>query len=232
MNIQAQEELEILEERLQQSDVEVDINLKRRVYEILADIQYGARPYGDTPGQYPMPGMLIILGYDPQDPIHSTHYSIPRKNQNIFRFNTELPDTPEFPIPMDIMTEQAKVSIQSTKDYDGAILIEPTGYVIDSGIYLRGIDPVEVLEQMNIPNDRDLSQRFRFKIGVDARHLIAISASYEMPNTTTYTISEETGILRMYEKGRILFSQIEEEISPFQETVIITPEFQIPATPK
>lgn len=196
-----QEELKLLEEELKKSNVATDINLKKRVYEILSDIQYGANQ-----GHYPRSGMLIVLGYNH----NSLYYSEPDKTQNIFQ---DKPHT---------MTEGAKKRIKSTKNFDGAILINPQGYVTDSGIYLRNIDPVAVLEDMGIENDKDLSSRFGFIDKVHARNLIGISASYIMEGTTTYALSQETGVIRVFEKGKILYSQISKEMLPLELQVLAT----------
>jgi len=109
-----------------------------------------------------------------------------------------------------------------TIEFDGAILVDPTGYVTDSGIYLAGLNPVVVLDRMGIENHRDLSTRFGFSDKVHARHLTAISASYELLGTTAYTLSEEKGVLRMFEGGKIIYSQIPEEIGG---------ELGVPSTP-
>lgn len=218
MNPQAQEELKILEERLQQSDVGIDINLKKRVYEILLEIQqYSARS-----SEYKRPGMLIILGYNTNKD-DKMYCSEPDKSQNIFKYPT--------PKPVYLMTEEASRSITSTKDFDGALIINQNGYVTDSCITIKNIDPDAVLEEMGIPNDSDLSRRFGFAVPVHNRHTIAISASWELAKQggiTTYTLSRKTGILRMYESGRILHSQHPDEpVSPQSVEQVIEPSLNL-----
>jgi len=184
-------ELSELEERLADSNVEIHPALKKRVYEILWGVQQGARR-----GEYDMPGMLVVLGYE-----HGgKFYSEPDHDQNVFQ------DKPH------VINDETAEMMADTREFDGAILVDPTGYVTDSGIYLAGLNPAEVLDHMGIPNHRDLSTRFGFFDKVHARHLTAISASHELPGTTTYTLSEERGVLRMFEGGRILYSQIPQEM--------------------
>jgi len=192
------QDLRALEDRLAESDVNIDPTLKSRVYEILLGIQQG-----NINGEYDMPGMFVVLGYNPQNQIHLQRYSEPDKDQNIFGDNPHVIDS------------ETEVDMQSTMNFDGAVLIDQNGYVTDSGIYVRNIDPIEVLEEMGIENNRDLSDRFGFSDKVHARHLAAICASYLMPGTTTFTLSEETGILRVFEAGKILYSQISGEGSQY-----------------
>jgi DNA integrity scanning protein DisA with diadenylate cyclase activity len=170
------------------------LQFKTRVHQILTGIQKKA-----IKREYDPPGMLILLGYDPQNSLHTSFYSSSDHSQNSFRYPVP---TPEY-----VMTPRAASRIEETRKYDGAILIDPTGYVIDSGIYLRRIDPIEVLDLMEVNNHRDLSERFGFVDKVHARHLAAICASYLMRNTTTFTLSEDTGLLRIFEDGKIIYSQ-------------------------
>ena len=52
----------------------------------------------------------------------------------------------------------------------------------------------------------DLSEQFQFNQKVHSRHLFAIASSYVFEGTTVFTVSEESGRLHIFEKGRIIYS--------------------------
>jgi DNA integrity scanning protein DisA with diadenylate cyclase activity len=85
------------------------------------------------------------------------------------------------------------------------------GIVTNSGMFVEGLRPTDVAEKLKLPEEEDLSSRFGFKTKVHTRHLSAISASYQLKDTTVYTISRKTNDLRIFEKGKIVYSTVEEE---------------------
>ncbi len=78
-------------------------------------------------------------------------------------------------------------------------------------MFIEGLRPTEVAEKLKLPEEEDLSSRFGFKVKVHTRHLSGISASYQLKDTTVYTISRKTNDLRIFEKGKIVYSTIKEE---------------------
>lgn len=96
--------------------------------------------------------------------------------------------------------------IESTVGFDGAILIDTKGDIIHSGVILEGLRPRVVAEAVNPGQFNDLSEQFQFKQKVHSRHLFAIASSYVFESTTVFTVSEETGLLHVFEKGKIIYS--------------------------
>lgn len=99
-----------------------------------------------------------------------------------------------------------KYDIETTVNFDGAILVDRKGNILHSGIMIEGLRPKEVADKVNPGKFNDLSEQFGFKEKVHLRHLSAISASYIFKNTTVFTVSEETDSLHIYEGGSIIYS--------------------------
>jgi len=77
---------------------------------------------------------------------------------------------------------------------------------------IEDLKPKEAAEKIN-PHHRfpDLSSRFGFKQKVHMRHLAAITSSFIFKGTTVFTVSEETGHLHIFERGKIAYSTVEDE---------------------
>lgn len=147
-------------------------------------------------------GLLIILGW--RQRWHKRHAVLTDIQQDIFRYRPRL----LFTRPLKRVIE----TIRKTKYFDGAILIRRKGYASASGIFLTNLRPNLLVEHMGHKLARDFSQTLGFKEKVHSRHLIAITASWQLKETTIYTVSEETKTIRVYEDGRIIYSTIPKEI--------------------
>ncbi len=147
-------------------------------------------------------GLLIILGWRKK---WQRKYSlITDLQQNIFQHKPKRLFNQPF--------KRAIKIIRKTKYFDGAILVRQNGLISASGIYLTGLQPGLLIEHLGQKMDRDFSQVLGFKEPVHSRHLVAITASWQLKGTTVYTVSEESKIIRVYENGRIIYSTIPEEI--------------------
>jgi len=71
-----------------------------------------------------------------------------------------------------------------------------------------------LLEHFGEKLEGDFSRTLGFKEKVHSRHIVAITASWQLQGTTVYTVSEETKTIRIYEDGRIIYSTIPKEIWP------------------
>jgi len=107
---------------------------------------------------------------------------------------------------MEIGKKNVYYDIESTINFDGAILIDKKGIILHSGVMIEGLKPGEVANKVNPGQFKDLSEQFGFKEKVHLRHLSAISASYIFDNTTVFTVSEETDSFHIFEGGRIVYS--------------------------
>lgn len=99
-----------------------------------------------------------------------------------------------------------KHDIETTVNFDGAILVDQRGNIIHSGAMVEGLRPKEVAHKINPGKFSDLSEQFGFKIKVHLRHLSAISASYVFKGTTVFTVSEESDSFHVFENGKIIYS--------------------------
>ena len=102
--------------------------------------------------------------------------------------------------------------IKKTKYFDGAVLVRQNGLIFASGIYLTGLQPGLLIEHLGQKLDGDFSQVLGFQEPVHSRHLVAITASWQLKGTTVYTVSEENKTIRVYENGRIIYSTFPDEI--------------------
>ncbi|MCX6786952.1 MAG: diadenylate cyclase [Candidatus Kaiserbacteria bacterium] len=96
--------------------------------------------------------------------------------------------------------------IATTRHFDGAILVNKDGEILHSGVMLEGLRPREAAAKLNPGNFDDLSEQFGFNWKVHTRHLTAITASFQFPGTTVFTVSEETRRIHIFENGRILYA--------------------------
>ncbi|MBI2064750.1 MAG: adenylyltransferase/cytidyltransferase family protein [Candidatus Yanofskybacteria bacterium] len=99
-----------------------------------------------------------------------------------------------------------KHDIETTINFDGAILVDQHGVIVHSGIMIEGLRPKEIAHKVNPGKFNDLSEQFGFKTKVHLRHLSAISASYVFKGTTVFTVSEENNIFHVFENGKIIYS--------------------------
>lgn len=147
-------------------------------------------------------GLLIILGWKEQ--WRKEYALLTDIQQNIFRYRaSRLLNRP---------TRGVINAIKKTKYFDGAILIRRKGYASASGIFLTNLNPKLLVEHLEHKIVHDFSRTLGFKEKVHSRHLIAITASWQLKQTTVYTVSEETKTIRIYENGRIIYSTIPTEI--------------------
>jgi len=130
--------------------------------------------------------------------------------QSKWRKYTDLPDAGQ-----DIYTKHHqnilkhykthKYDIETTVNFDGAILIDKKGNIVHSGIIIEGLRPRVVAERINPGKFKDLSEQFGFKGKVHSRHLSAITASYLFKGTTVFTVSEENDSFHVFENGKIIY---------------------------
>lgn len=138
-------------------------------------------------------GLFVILGWKDK---WRDYTDIPDAGQDIYIKH-----------PQNILQSYKthKYDIETTVNFDGAILINNKGTIIHSGIIIEGLRPKVVADKINPGNFRDLSEQFGFHKKVHARHLSAITASYIFKGTTVVTVSEETDSLHIFEGGKIVY---------------------------
>lgn len=147
-------------------------------------------------------GFLIVLGW--RGEWNREYASTPDITQDIFRDH-------RFDLSRHSLGE-CLATIEKTIDFDGAILVNKEGTIISSGVYLENLSPKEVAKEMR-PGHKveDLSEAFGFAKKVHTRHLAAIAASYKLKGTTMFVLSEEDRSVRIFEKGKIIWSTIPSE---------------------
>ncbi|MDP3696782.1 MAG: adenylyltransferase/cytidyltransferase family protein [Candidatus Taylorbacteria bacterium] len=138
-------------------------------------------------------GLFIILGW-----------------QNKWRKYTDLPDSGQ-----DIYVKHhqnilkhyrsRKHDIETTVNFDGAILVDRHGNIVHSGIIIEGLRPHIIADKIHPGHFKDLSEQFGFGEKVHSRHLSAITASYIFKGTTVFTVSEENDSFHVFEGGKIIY---------------------------
>lgn len=140
-------------------------------------------------------GMLIVYGWKRE--WNKIYASILDETQNLF-------ETKDYNL-RDVSLKKAIKIFTELREFDGAILINKDGKILASGAYLINLNPLKALEKLH-KKGSDLSDAFGFKSKVHTRHIIAITTSTILDETTVYTVSEENSIIRIYEKGEIVYS--------------------------
>lgn len=141
-------------------------------------------------------GMLVVVGW--RRMWNEKYSAIPDITQDIFnerRFDS-----------MSRSRGDLYEVFKRTADFDGAILINASGVILASGVYLEAIRPKEVAQILHPGKTEDLSFAFGFANKVHTRHVSAIAASYRLKDTTFFVLSEEDRSLRIFEEGRIIWS--------------------------
>lgn len=181
-------EVDQLQEILAQLSLPIsDNSLALRVYETLRHVRDQEEGHGIT----------IVLGFKPEQKNH-----IAPMADDVFENLYE-----------HISDYHMKDKILNIREIDGAILIDPSGKMLHSGMFFV-VNPLHVLKSMGInrANDLGLPELFGFSRKVGTRHISSISASYKMNDTLIFALSEEDSKVRIFLNGRILFSEVEEEI--------------------
>jgi len=142
-------------------------------------------------------GLFVILGWQDK---WNKFTDMPDSRQDIYtKHRVDLN-------VMEIGKPDIHYDIESTVNFDGAILINGKGEILHSGIMIEGLRPKEVANKIQPGRFKDLSEQFGFKEKVHLRHLSAISASYIFKGTTVFTVSEESDSFHVFENGRIIYS--------------------------
>ena len=166
-----------------------DYDLVFRVYEILDSIRNEEHGHGIT----------IVLGYHPEINSH-----VAAMSEDVFESTCE-----------HINDMHMKDRVRLIREVDGVILVNPQGQMLHSGMFFI-VNPLKVLQNMNVYNkELSLPEQFGFARLVGTRHISSISASYNMPDTLIFTLSENNEI-RVFNNGRIIFSEISEEMPAFK----------------
>ena len=186
--------LKKIEKALKKSQVELPILLKLKLTELILNlIAHRKKRFG----------LFIVLGWERRwqkftDISDNTQDIFIRHHINILNIKTG---------------EHRYYDIGSTVNFDGAILINNKGQIIHSGVIIETIRPGIVADKINPGHFKDLSEQFGFRKKVHLRHLAAITTSFVFKNTTVFTVSEETGSFHIFEKGKIIYSTVSEEIN-------------------
>lgn len=100
-----------------------------------------------------------------------------------------------------------KKDLQKIAYEDGAIIVDSTGRINCTNAQLVNVNP------MDIPyiDGKDPYETIGFKTPVNTRHFSAVGASYHMPGCIVYVLGEQ-GHIRRFEKGKISFSTVKEEV--------------------
>lgn len=170
---------------LKKSKTPVSLKTKLILSEVILNLMNRRRAFG----------LFVILGW--QDKWNS-FTDVPDSGQDIYKkHHVNLKD---------LVKEGKHYKVESTLDFDGAILVDKNGNILDSGIIIEGLRPKVIANKIHPGKFKDLSEQFGFKGKVHSRHLSAIAASYIFKGTTVFTVSEENDSFHIFENGRIVYS--------------------------
>jgi len=168
---------------LKDSRVSIPVNIKLRVSEIMLDLMKRKAGFG----------LFVVLGWNNKWKEYS---DLPDAEQDIYL---------KHHINVLKHYKTHKHDIGTTVNFDGAILIDPKGNIVHSGIIIEGLKPKVIANKINPGKFRDLSEQFGFNKKVHSRHLSAITASHIFKGTTVMTVSEETNSFHIFEEGKIAY---------------------------
>ncbi len=168
---------------LKTSSIKLPLELKLKVAKIMLGLMNKKTGFG----------LFIIVGWQDK---WRTHTDMPDAGQDIYVKHRQ-----------NVLKHYKthKHDIETTANFDGAILIDKSGNIVHSGIIIEGLKPRVIANKINPGRFRDLSEQFGFRKKVHSRHLSAITASYIFKGTTVMTVSEETNSFHVFEGGRIAF---------------------------
>lgn len=174
-----------IKQALKISKTSASLNTKLILSEIILNVMNRRRAFG----------LFIILGWHDK---WKEFIDTPDSGQDIYKkHHVNLKD---------LIKEGKHYRVESTLDFDGAILIDKNGNILDSGIIIEGLRPRIIANKIHPGKFKDLSEQFGFKGKVHSRHLSAIAASYIFKGTTVFTVSEENDSFHVFENGRIVYS--------------------------
>ena len=174
-----------IKQALRKSKTHASLNTKLILSEIILNVMNRRRAFG----------LFVILGWQDK---WKEFIDTPDSGQDIYKkHHVNLKD---------LIKEGKHYRVESTLDFDGAILIDKNGKILDSGIIIEGLRPKVVANKIHPGKFKDLSEQFGFKGKVHSRHLSAIAASYIFKGTTVFTVSEENDSFHVFENGRIVYS--------------------------
>lgn len=184
--IDVEKSLKNISKALTGSKVKLPLELKIRMSRLILNLMNRRDGFG----------LFVILGW-----------------KNSWNRFTDMPDSRQdiyAKHPVNVMEAGKKGNhhdIESTVNFDGAILIDAKGNILHSGIMIEGLKPKEIAKKINPGKFKDLSEQLGFKEKVHLRHLSAISASYIFKGTTIFTVSEENDSFHIFEKGKIVYDK-------------------------
>lgn len=181
--IDAKQIIPKIEKALKKSKTSASLKYKLMLSRVILNIMNRRRGFG----------LFVILGW--RD-VWNKFTDTPDSSQDIYT---------KHHISLSDLAKQGKhYRVETTLDFDGAILIGKNGQILDSGIIIEGLRPRVIADKLNPGKFKDLSEQFGFKGKVHSRHLSAITASYIFKGTTVFTVSEENDSFHIFEKGKII----------------------------
>ena len=182
--IDVEKTLEKISKAMLKSKVDLPFLLKKRLSRLILNLMNRRDGFG----------LFVILGWKNE---WNKFTDMPDKSQDIYvKHHVNV---------MNVGKKDAHYDIESTVNFDGAILVDKKGNILHSGIIIEGLRPHIIADKINPGKFKDLSEQFGFKGKVHSRHLSAITASYIFKGTTVFTVSEEDDSLHIFEKGKIVY---------------------------
>ncbi|RME54201.1 hypothetical protein D6777_04500 [Candidatus Woesearchaeota archaeon] len=175
---------QFLRSKISQTNIE-DIVYATKIYQTLEDLKHN---------NY---GMSVCLGYDSSMSSH------------VYPMDHDIYAGKDY----NVLDNDFKDKLKLSSIYDGAVLVSGQGVLKHSGMYF-GHDPIQALFSMGKTlNNQTLWQAYNFCLPVCSRHISAISASFHLPLTYIFVLSEEYSTIRVFHRGKIIYSSFKQEIN-------------------
>ncbi|MEX2090826.1 MAG: adenylyltransferase/cytidyltransferase family protein [Candidatus Paceibacterota bacterium] len=182
--IDVEKTLEKITKAMSKSKIDLPILLKKRLSRLILNLMNRRDGFG----------LFVILGWEDK---WNQFTDMPDSQQDIY--------TKHHVNVMEAGKKDTHYDIESTVNFDGAILIDKKGNILHSGIIIEGLRPHVIADKIHPGKFKDLSDQFGFKGKVHSRHLSAITASYIFKRTTIFTVSEENDSFHIFENGKIIY---------------------------
>ncbi|PIN81541.1 hypothetical protein COV13_00870 [Candidatus Woesearchaeota archaeon CG10_big_fil_rev_8_21_14_0_10_32_9] len=152
------------------------------------------------------PAYIFVFGYDSSNETHRAHsfgglWQPNEKYEFSKAINNNIKDT------------YTKKLIRASSKEDNAILISNSGEVDSMLVQLVDVNPERIKEKYA---NTEYPDNMGLDAGGHSRHHSAIGYSFHVPETTVITLGE-AGYLRMFKKGHLAFSSVNQEQAKIEQ---------------
>jgi len=152
------------------------------------------------------PAYIFIFGYDTSNETHRTHSfgGLWQPNEK-YEFSKAIKNN--------IKDPDTKKLIRNSSKEDNAVLVSNSGDVEGMLVQLVDVNPEKIKEKYA---NTEYPDNMGLDAGGHSRHHSAIGYSFHVPETTVITLGE-AGYLRLFKKGHLAFSSVNQEQAKIEQ---------------